>query len=222
MSTHYEVSRSIIRRYMADFSGMTTPPKTSKGGWYAYVARDTGKAWIAETKTWITPLQRLRVKAETLPTCITEAFARGAEVDFWCLTKPEQFDVANLIEEMVEYDFLETRKEIILDTPGTLYSIRHDRTHAYFLVKNRRTDMNEHDVLAQYLKRLEQTGSLKVPSRANVNLQQFITDNVNDILGKKGFTAVPVAKFENLADASNLIAGYVMDSRYGHCLNRVI
>lgn len=222
MVTHYEVSRSIIRRYMADYSKMTSAPKTSKGGWYAYVARDTGKAWIAESISWANALARLIAKHGSLPTCIAEAHARGSEVDVWFLTQPDRFDINSLIEEMDDYDLLASRKAINLDMAGTLFSIRHDRSHAYFLVKNRVDGMDEHAVLSQYLNRLGNIGSLKHTGHANVALQRFVTDNVGDILTRKGFTAKPVAKFSNLNDAADLIADYVMDSRYGICLNRSI
>lgn len=216
-SRAYENTRSLLIRYMADFSNTSSPPKTKKG-WYALVTRDTGDVWLAESKTFDAVLQRYRSGSiENMPIAICDAIQAGQKLDLWFCTKPE-IDIEPLRIELEQRDQLLCRTSPRRRNKGKVFVIRHSRTNDYFLTKSRQEKVNEFDVLSKFLYHISNL-SMSMHHLTNKPLQDFVTENSDDILKGRNFTISEVGDFNNVEEAVDMMANFSIDSVIGRCLN---
>lgn len=214
LKSTYELSRSVLRRYMADYTSTNTPPKTTKGGFFAILVKDTGKVWLSESSNFASVIRSFSARnPKGLAACLTEALAQGSELELWLLTQPARFSAQLLEDELFGLDVLLDRKKPVTTGEGDLFVVRHDRTHAYFVVTSRR-DVSIEGLLNSYLNRLQvqETGQNKA-------LSDFITNEAQDIINKRGFTITHLTKFACNDDKWLKRQLYIDASRYGVCLN---
>lgn len=193
--SNYEIARSIVRRYMAEYTGQHTAPKSVKGGFFAILMKDTGEVWLSESSSFSTTLTRFRAKGQVHANCVMEAIKRGSELELWLLTQPARFSAQALENELYEADLLATRKKPVKDGEGDLYVIRHRITQDYFVVTNRQA-IAESTILSNFLTRLVNMGG----NSRNKLLHDFVTDQADDILAQRNFDITHIAKFINKED----------------------
>lgn len=211
--SRYSESRRICRKYMADYTGQTSAPTKVKGGFYGILIKDTGEVWLGETNNFSGLLTRVRSK-QSIADCITSARARGSELEIYLLTRPELYSAQELENELWSSDLLAPRKTRNLQGPGQLYVIRHDRTHDYFVVSDRQ-GVQMSTLLNNFYGRLQSMGN----STRNVQLNNFVTDQANDILRGVGFTITPLEKFDNREDEWLKRQLYIDTCKFGNNLN---
>uniref|UniRef100_A0AB39CCP5 Uncharacterized protein n=1 Tax=Pseudomonas phage RVTF4 TaxID=3236931 RepID=A0AB39CCP5_9VIRU len=195
VKTNYEIARGIVRRYMAEYTGQQTPPKSIKGGFFAIIMKDTGEVWLSESTSFATTLTRFRAKSQSHANCVMEALKRGSELELWLLTQPARFSAQALENELYEADLLAMRKKPVKDGEGDLYVIRHRITQDYFVVTNRQA-IAESTILSNFLTRLVNMGG----NSRNKLLHDFVTDQADDILAQRNFDITHIAKFLNKED----------------------
>lgn len=209
----YSITRSILLRYMADFTTQTSPPRSVKNGHYCFVVKDTGDVWFTHSRSFASTLTRYRAKAN-FPDCITKAVQEGKEIELWFLTQPDRRCAKQLEAELDAMNLLLLRKRPITEGPGELYIIRHDTTQDYFILSTRRTDITQETLLGSHLNRLAVTGS-----GYNKPLEDFITANAQDIMNRRGFSITPLCKFKDADDLWLQRQLFIDDCKYGKCLN---
>ena len=201
IKSNYELARSIVRRYMAEFTNQSTPPKTIKAGFFAIIMKDTGDVWLNECTSFASTLQRFKNKGgfhnrgAQHATCVKEAIQRGSEIELWFLTQPARFSAQQLENELYEANMLAERKKPIREGAGDMYSIRHRTTGAYFVLVDRRGTA-ESTLLGNWLARAV---SMETDARNKV-LSQFIHDQAEDILKQVNFDITHIAKFDDRED----------------------
>lgn len=210
---NYTTVRSILRRYMADYSNSDSAPTGIKSGFFAVHMHESNKVWLGETDSFKTVLTNIRNKAK-MAHCINEAKKRGEKLSIWFLTKPAQFSAQQLEDELFKLDVLSYRKERICDGPGKIYCIRHSLSNDYFIAADR-INLEPSTILGQYLSRLNRSSALK----RNELLNKFINDNVSDILKGTGFTITLIDKFNDRDDERVKRNIYITQSKFGKNLN---
>lgn len=213
--TNFELARSIIRRYMADFTNSTTAPKSVKGGFYAMIASDTGEVWLGEATSFAATLTRHHGKnTRQLADCIRKARERGASIELWLLTQPARFSAAMLEGELIDALLIADRKSPTREGPGEMYVIRHRTTLNYFVVANR-SDTSMDVNLTRFIHRLRTLGT-KVD---NKKLSDFVQQNANDILNCLNFDINLLGKFKDNDDLWLQRQIYIDGCQHGECLN---
>jgi hypothetical protein len=221
MNNSYDMSRGILRRYMADYTTTATPPKAI-GGWYGLVDHLSGKVWLAETKAYKTLIQRFRQgSSQNYPSVLKGAVENKTGLSLYLLTQPDRFDINQCTTELAELDLLFERKPVDRSGGGVLYVIRHNPTNNFFIAKNRMSHLTEFDVLRKFLYRLIHLPRTEV-GVANKPLHDFIDQHSQDILIARGFSIAPIGKFCNRDDSIVQANKYLIDNRFGMCLNRSI
>lgn len=210
----YELTRGVLRRYMADYTTTRNAPKTTKSGFFAILVKDTGEVWLGEAGNFTSVLSRFHSgQAVTQPACIQEAMKRGAGRELWLLTQPTRFSAQQLEAELIELNVLLDRKSPVHEGSGDLYIIRHDRSQDYFVITSRQTVPPE-ILLNSHLNRLSGQGR-----GINQALDKFVTAEATDILNKRGFTITHLCKFVDNDDKWLKRQLYINDCTYGTCLN---
>lgn len=195
VKTNYELARSILRRYMADYTNCRTAPKAVKGGFYAILMKDTGEVWLSECQTFSGTITRFGNRNASHADCVMQALKRGTELELWLLTQPARFSAQALENELYEADLLAMRKKPVKDGEGDLYVIRHRVTQEYFVLTNRQ-EIAESTILSNFLTRL-----LNISGEArNKVLAQFVTDKADDILKQMNFDITHIDKFTDRED----------------------
>jgi len=195
VKTNYELSRSIVRRYMAEYTNQQTPPKGVKGGFFAVIMKDTGEVWLSECTSFSSTLVRHRTKGACHASCVMDALARGSEIELWLLTQPARFSAQALENELYEANLLAMRKKPNKDGEGDLYVIRHRISLDYFVVTNRQA-ISDATVLSNFLVRLAKLGG----DGRNKALCDFVTEQAEDILKQRNFDITHITKFLNRED----------------------
>lgn len=209
------MTRSILRRYMADYTTSTSAPAKLKGGFYAVLMKDTGEVWLGETSNFAMTLGRVRSKAN-IAHCVDEAIKRGSELEIWLLTQPQRFSAQQLENELYEANLLSFRKVRDVTGPGKLYCIRHDYSHDYFVTAERKNRTPQAILSAWY------RGAMKMKaSGRNQAMSDFISKNAGDILNERGFSITFIDKFDNRDDEWLKRQCYIDDCKYGNNLNFV-
>lgn len=207
------LARSILRRYMADYTTSTTPPRNTVGGFFAILMKDTGEVWLSETNDFKGVMRTFNKKG-SMAHCVEEAIKRGSPLELWLLTQPQRFSAQKLEDELFTNNLLTFRKTREMSGPGKLYCIRHDLTHDYFVATDR-TGRPASGVLGQFLRTL--TG-YQANSR-NKYLSDFITTQADDILKGKGFSINFIDKFDDTDDEWLKRQLYIDDCKFGKNLN---
>ncbi len=217
MSTksNFELARSIIRRYMADFTHSTTPPKLVKGGFYAMIASDTGEVWLGEATSFAATLKRHHGKNNMqLADCMKKARERGATIELWLLTQPKRFSAAMLEGELIDALLIAERKAPNRDGPGDLYVIRHRTSLNYFVLSSRSETSMEVN-LTRFMHRLRIMGT----NGDNKKLSEFVNNYAGDILNCLHFDITPLGKFVDKDDLWLKRQLYINECTSGECLN---
>lgn len=213
VKTNYDIARGIVRRYMADYTGQRTAPKSIKGGFFAVIIKDTGDVWLSETQSFQGTMTRVGNKKSSQATVIKDAIKRGSDIELWLLTQPARFSAQALENELYEANLLAARKKPVLDGEGKLYCVRHRTSNAYFVVSCRQ-DIAESTILNGHLMRLANMGT----SVRNAALSQFVQDYAEDILRQMNFDIIEVDRFDNREDEWLKRQCYI-DSAPGENLN---
>lgn len=211
--SRYTEARRICRKYMADYTGQTSAPTKVKGGFYGILIKDTGEVWLGETTDFKNLLNRVRSK-QAIADCITSARARGSELEVYLLTRPEMFSAQALEDELWQNDLLAFRKTRNLQGPGQLYVIRHDKTHDYFVVSDRQ-GIAPSSILSNFYSRLQSMGG----TTRNKQLNEFVTQQADDILRGIGFHITALERFDNREDEWLKRQVYIDTCRFGKNLN---
>lgn len=215
VKSNFALARGIIRRYMADFTQSTTPPKTIKGGFYAMIASDTGEVWLGEATSFAATLTRHHGQnSRQLADCMQRARARGATVELWLLTQPKRFSAAQLEGELIDAMLIADRKAPNREGPGTLYVIRHRTTLNYF-VQASRGEISMDVNLTRFLHRLSIMGT----RGDNKRLTGFVQENAGDILSGLNFDINELGKFKDNDDLWLQRQIYINECTSGECLN---
>ncbi|MNT03521.1 hypothetical protein D3C72_1380630 [compost metagenome] len=215
VKSNFEIARGIVRRYMANFTDSTTPPKTVKGGFFAMIASDTGEVWLGEAQSFQATITRFRgTTGEQIADCMAQAKLRGAKLELWLLTQPTRFSAQELENELYECDLLAGRKRPNREGAGKLFVIRHRVSLNYFVV-NSRQELAQESILNNFLYRLSTTGA----DVHNKRLADFITEYAADVLAQRGFDITYIADFVDNDDLWLKRQCYVDDCQSGDCLN---
>ena len=209
----YSITRSILLRYMANYTTQNSAPKLIKGGHGCFVVKDTGEVWFTHTRSFSSTLARFHARA-SMPDCIKKAMDNGSEIELWLLTQPDRRCAVKLEAELDAMNLLLLRKPPVKEGPGHLYVVRHDTTQDYFVLASRRTDVPMETLLGAHIHRLSDSSSSQ-----NKELGQFITDNAQDIMNRRGFTITPIGKFKDSDDLWLQRNLFIEDCKYGKCLN---
>lgn len=215
LKSNRELSRGILRRYMADYTNQRTPPKQVKGGFYGVLMCDTGEVWLGETKNFSSALNIFNGRTTSTADCIKQARARGSDLEMWLLTQPSRFSAQELENELYEAGLLASRKEVDKTGGGGLYSIRHRSTQAYFVLTNRRADLSEASLLNNFYARLVNMAG----NSRNERLSSFITEQATDILNQRGFDIVHICNFKDRDEEYKKRQEYIDNCTYGVNLN---
>lgn len=215
VKTNYEIARGICKRYMANYTETTTPPKNIKGGFFAMINTDTGDVWFNECTSFASTINRFRSGAsKCIASVLAEARAKGTKLELWLFTRPDAFSPQQCENELYEADLLLDRKKPRNDGPGEMLVIRHRVTHNYFVVVNR-SEPNHSTILAKFLYRLQRAGT----DGRNQKLSDFVTEYADDILKQMNFDIRMVC---NVADNEDLWLHrqvFIDEQQYGECLN---
>jgi hypothetical protein len=215
VKSNFEIARSIVRRYMANFTDTVTPPKAVKGGFFAMIASDTGEVWLGEAQSFAATITRFRATSgKQIADCMAQAKLRGAKLELWCLTQPTRFSAQELENELYEADLLAGRKRPNREGAGKLLVVRHRRSLNYFVVSNRQ-DIAPESVLNSFLYRLGTTGG----DTYNKRLADFITEYAEDVLTQRGFDITFIAHFVDNEDLWLKRQLYIDECKSGECLN---
>lgn len=215
--TGYPLARSILRRYMADYTNTNTLPST-KGGFYALVVRNTGKVYLGETSSFSTLINRnikntsgvgfSRIFRDNLPA--------GSKYDLWLLTQPNRFSAQALEDELFKVDLLLDKEDVSSATnhEGILYVIRHHITNNYFLTYDTISSPAS-GILTRYLNDI----SKKKLKRNKTTLNNFITEYAGDILNQRGFGITEIKSFKNVTEREQLQNEFISNNVFGVNLN---
>ncbi|WDS62061.1 hypothetical protein [Pseudomonas phage D6] len=215
VKTNREISRGILRRYMADYTKQRTAPKSAKGGFFAVLIGDTGEVWLGETSNFASVITNFHGKTTNTADCVKKAKQRGAELELWFLTQPLRFSAQELENELYEAELLASRKQIDKTGAGSLYVVRHNVTHAYFVLTNRQQGIAESTLLNNFYTRLVNMAG----GSRNEKLNAFVTDQASDILNQRGFEIHFIDNFKDRDDEWAKRQAYIDNSRYGVNLN---
>jgi hypothetical protein len=210
-----DISRGILRRYMADFTKQRTAPKSCKGGFFAILIGDTGEVWLGETKNFAGVITAFHSKTQATADVVKKAKARGAELELWFLTQPVRFSAQELENELYEANLLASRKQIDKTGAGSLYVVRHRATHAYFVVTNRQSDTAMSTILSSFYVRLVNMAG----GSRNAKLCDFVTDQASDILNQRGFDISFITTFKDRDEEWEKRQAYIDANVYGVNLN---
>lgn len=215
VKSNYDIARGICKRYMANYTETTTPPKNIKGGFFAIINTDNGDTWYNECKSFASTITRFRSNTgKMIASALTEARAKGAKLELWLFTRPDAFSPQQCENELYEADLLLDRKKPCIDGPGEMLVIRHRLTHNYFVVVNR-SEPNHSTILAKFLYRLQRAGT----EGRNQKLLDFVTAYADDILKQMNFDIRLICNVENNEDLWLHRQVFIDDQQYGECLN---
>jgi len=215
VKTNREISRGILRRYMADYTKQRTAPKSAKGGFFGIIIGDTGEVWLGETSNYASIINNFHSKSGAGADCVKKAKQRGAELELWFLTQPLRFSAQELENELYEAELLASRKQIDKTGAGSLYVVRHNSTHAYFVLTNRQVGIAESTLLNNFYVRLVNMAG----GSRNEKLNDFVTDQASDILNQRGFEIHFICNFTDREDEWKKRQEYIDNSKYGVNLN---
>jgi hypothetical protein len=221
MFNRYNTARGVLKRYMANWTGQTTAPKTKiPGGFYAIVVKDTGDVWLSETNNWTTVIRRVMGRhPKQFGGELAKHIERGAELELWMLTQPHRFSAAELEGDLIDESLLLDRKEYSSKGAGRLFVVRHKGTNDYFLTTTRIADLADSTVIQRLLTRMQEDAATDT-GHSNKKLAQFITDNSEDILKGINFTIDFVCNFDSTLDSITKKIQYQAEQKFGNCLNR--
>jgi len=205
--------RKLLLRYMADYTNSTSAPRDVKSGFFAIHMTDTNQVWLGETNSFSAVLTRFKAKG-SFAECVEQARKRGAGLELWFLTQPQRFSAQKLEDELWKLNALADRKERDVSGPGTLYVVRHDATHDYFVLSDR-IGSPQTTLLSSFLTRLNNTRG----NSRNQSLNKFINDQASDILQGHGFTITEVGKFNGRNDEWLKRKCYIDTCMFGRNLN---
>jgi hypothetical protein len=211
--TRYTEARRICRKYMAEVTQQKSVPGKNKGGFFAILMCDTGEVWLGETRDYRNILATYRYVTNSAE-CVRAAIARGSKLELYFLTRPDVFSAQLLEDELFAADLLAFRKAHNLTGPGNLYVIRHDLTMDYFIVSDRQ-GLATSTLLSNFYGRLLNQSS----STRNIALNEFITNQANDIIKQVGFSINHLDKFDSREDEWLKRQVYIDDSKFGQNLN---
>lgn len=215
VKSNFEIARGIVRRYMANFTDSTTPPKSVKGGFFAMIASDTGEVWLGEAQSFSATITRFRgTSGKYMADCMQQARMRGAKLELWLLTQPTRFSAQELENELYECDLLAGRKRPNREGAGKLLVIRHRTSLNYFVVASRQ-DLAQESILNNFLYRLATTGA----DVHNKRLADFITVHAGDVLTQRGFDITFISDFVDNEDLWLKRQVYIDECVSGECLN---
>jgi hypothetical protein len=215
VKSNRDISRGILRRYMADYTKQRTAPKSVKGGFFAVLISDTGEVWLGESKNFAGVITSFHSKTQTTADVVKKAKQRGAELELWFLTQPERFSAQELENELYEANLLASRKQIDKTGAGSLYVVRHRATHAYFVVTNRQENTLPSTLLSSfYIRLMNMAGGSR-----NEKLCDFVTDQASDILNQRGFDITFIGTFKDRDEEYAKRQEYIDSSKYGVNLN---
>lgn len=214
VKNNFEIARSIVRRYMANYTLTRTAPKGVKGGFFAMIASDTGEVWLNEATSYSSTITRFHAAApKGIAKCMSDARARGAKVELWLLTRPDVYSAQQLENELFEADLLADRKRPAREGPGEMFVIRHRITNDYFVVSNR-SEPEPTTIMSKFLYRLQ-----KDDKGRNQKLFDFITNNAGDVLKQVNFDITFIDKFVDNDDLWLKRQIFIDDQTRGTCLN---
>lgn len=213
--TNREITRSILRRYMADYTNQKSPPKTINSGFFAILICDTGEVWLSETTNFKAAITAFHNHSQTKANCVREAINRGSPMELWFLTQPARFSAQTLENELYEAGLLASRKSPVREGSGDLYVIRHKTTLDYFVVTNRVQGMSEYSILNNFIIRLQ---NIKVKGK-NEQLSAFVTINAQDILAHRNFDITHLDSFVDKEDEWLKRQVYIDNCKSGKNLN---
>lgn len=205
--------RKILIRYMADYTSNRSAPSSINEGFYAIHMTDTNMVWLGYTNSFKSTLSRFHSGGK-FADCVERAKERGAKLEIWLLTQPKRFSAQLLEDELIKIDRYADRKERDLTGPGTLYCVRHDTSHDYFVLTDR-TDAPPTTLMSTFLIRLN---SMKGNTR-NQALDKFINEQAGDIIKGRGFSITEIDSFEDNDDAWLKRQVYIDECQWGRNLN---
>lgn len=189
---NYLKARSILRRYMSDWTVSKGGPPAGTGGSFALLVHATGKVYLGETTDFngrhhLLKLSLIKPKSVNTNNYILAMIELGSKVSIWYLTQPDKYCIKKLEQELIEENLLVERSVRQLTT-GKVYKLFHRTDPSYYLLASNSL-LSKTQVISQ---------SAKIFARSKCSLKQrFYTSFMSNNRGGVGLEVVEVGNYKN-------------------------